>query len=133
MVITNIEKFRRASEMTQLQLAGSIGISDGTISNWEKGKGKPGMEAAIKMAEVFACTPQEILEVEDLSAYRRSDGISKPKLTETSTIDESAKSDAGAKVGRNAKKLTETSTIDESAKPRRRAKQAAALADGWED
>lgn len=133
MVITNIEKFRRASEMTQLQLARSIGISDGTISNWEKGKGKPGMEAAIKMAEVFACTPQEILEVEDLSAYWRAEGLKNPKLAESSIIDESAKCDEGAKVCRNAKKLTETSTIDKSAKPRRRAKQAAALADGWED
>ena len=108
MLITNIEKFRRAIPMTKMELSKQVGVSCMAVSQWESGKAKPGAKAIIKLAEIFSCAPQEIEGGEDLSAYRRSDGISKPTLTETSTI-------------------------DKSAKPRRRAKQAAALADEWED
>lgn len=74
MVITNIEKFRRAFPMSKTVLAKRIGVSCMAVSLWESGKAKPGTEATMKLAEIFSCDLQEVLGVEDLSAFNRNSG-----------------------------------------------------------
>lgn len=106
--MTNIIRILRVTNgLNQQELAHELGVTQGAVSQWESGASRPSSRIIPKLESVLGCKPGE--------------------------LDELKNAEAGAKVGRNAKKLTETSTIDESAKPRRRAKQPAALADGWED
>ena len=67
MILTNIEKKRRANNMTQEQLASQIGVTNGAVSQWEKGRSKPGTGPLLKMSKVFRCEPEELLEVENLN------------------------------------------------------------------
>lgn len=69
MVITYIEKYRRAYLMTKTALANKVGVSCMAVSQWESGRVKPGTDAALKMAQIFRCDPKRILEVEDLSEF----------------------------------------------------------------
>lgn len=58
--------------MTQNELAALIGVTDGAISQWEKGRSKPSAEPLLKMAEVFQCMPADLLKSTKLSADMES-------------------------------------------------------------
>lgn len=73
MVITNIEKFRRAFPMTKTELASRVGVSCMAVSQWESGKTKPGTEAAVKLTQIFHCDLQKIMDTEDLGRFCRSE------------------------------------------------------------
>lgn len=120
MIRTNIEKFRREAGLTQQQLAEMLGVSDGAISLWENRKTQPKTSVTLMMVEIFRCKPTEILGYEEIDENVNVDKCAN-QFTKPS------------RVVKNAKKLTETSTIDKSAKPRRRTKPASSLAEGWED
>lgn len=52
-----IEKFtlpvvRKIADMTQKDLASSVGVSESTVINWEKGRSEPTVSQAQKISEV---------------------------------------------------------------------------------
>lgn len=58
-------KFKRESlNMTQGQLAESLGVKRSTLAMWETGRNFPRVEILIKMSELFNCTIDELLKGE---------------------------------------------------------------------
>ena len=47
-----IKELREKNHLTQLQLAGRLGVSDKTISKWETGRGYPDITLLEPIAEV---------------------------------------------------------------------------------
>jgi DNA-binding transcriptional regulator YiaG len=45
----DLKELRQEQELSQSELAEELGVSAGTISNWERGKGSPSEEAVEKM------------------------------------------------------------------------------------
>ena len=42
--------------MTQVELAGAVGVSQATVSDWENGKIKPDLPRAVRLADLFNTT-----------------------------------------------------------------------------
>ena len=53
MNIENLKKAREASNLTQVQAAKKLGISDGTYKNYEQGKREPNNEMLVKIANLY--------------------------------------------------------------------------------
>lgn len=49
-----LQAWREARDMTQTTLATLVGVSQATLSDWEKGKKLPKIPAAVKLAQVTA-------------------------------------------------------------------------------
>lgn len=58
----NIRKLRLDADMTQAQLAGQVGVSRATVTQWESGWSQPRMGAIEKLANVFGVTIAEIVD-----------------------------------------------------------------------
>lgn len=56
-----LRNLRKASKMTQLELAQSISVDIKTIGNWERGETVPDAEQIWNCAEALGCTPNDIL------------------------------------------------------------------------
>ena len=59
---TALARIRRMSGMTQIQVAGRIGVSKATYSAWETGRAELGAERICALCELFHCTPNDILD-----------------------------------------------------------------------
>ena len=62
-----IQSLRREKELTQLQLAGMLGISDKTVSKWERGAGLPDVGSMLPLCETLGISVNELLTGERLS------------------------------------------------------------------
>ena len=58
---TVIRKLREKNNMTQLQLAERLSVSDKTVSKWETGKGYPDITLLEPIAEVFRISVTELI------------------------------------------------------------------------
>ena len=56
-----IKKLREKNKMTQLQLAGKLGVSDKTVSKWETAKGYPDITLLEPIAEAFRVSVTELI------------------------------------------------------------------------
>lgn len=56
-----IKELREKNEMTQLQLADKLGVSDKTISKWETAKGYPDITLLEPIAEAFSISVPELI------------------------------------------------------------------------
>lgn len=54
-VADNLRGQRAKRRMTQQEVADAIGVSPGTVNNWEAGKGGMSFENAWKLADLFGC------------------------------------------------------------------------------
>ena len=54
--MSKIRQLREARGMTQQDLAKTIGVSQATVSDWEKGKINPDLVRAVKLADLFDTT-----------------------------------------------------------------------------
>lgn len=54
-VADNLRGQRAKRRMTQQDVADAIGVSPGTVNNWEAGKGGMSFENAWKLADLFEC------------------------------------------------------------------------------
>lgn len=54
-VADNLRGQRAKRRMTQQEVADAIGVSQGTVNNWEAGKGGMSFENAWKLADLFEC------------------------------------------------------------------------------
>lgn len=55
-MISNIRGERSRLDMTQGQLAESLGVAESTIRRWEDGATRPSPQALIDMSGMFGCT-----------------------------------------------------------------------------
>lgn len=65
MVGENIKKMIVDRGMTQTQLADALGISNGTLSDWIKGRYYPRHKYLVAMSEVFGVSVDEITREND--------------------------------------------------------------------
>ena len=62
----NIAAFRKASGMTQAELAEKLGISFQAVSNWERGQSCPDVPKLIELSGLFGVSVDAILGLEDI-------------------------------------------------------------------
>ena len=58
---TAIKELREQKKMTQLQLAGALGVSDKTVSKWETAKGYPDITLLEPIADAFGISVPELI------------------------------------------------------------------------
>ncbi len=59
--MTAIANFRKSIGMTQAQLAKELNIRQSTVSMWEKGINMPRADTLLKLAAIFGCTVDDLL------------------------------------------------------------------------
>jgi len=69
-----IASLREAKQLTQLELAQIVGVTETTIANWEKGRsGTEWIDRLIRLCAALECTPEDLLtyipQVEDEGAF----------------------------------------------------------------
>lgn len=60
-----IKELRNEKEISMLDLATAIGVSDAAISNWENGINEPKASYLVRLADYFGCTTDYLLGRED--------------------------------------------------------------------
>lgn len=79
-----LKELRAKAGLSQGQLAKSIGVSPGNVSDWEVGKTKPGYVALSSLARFFEVSSDYLLELDvppvktgvDLNRYKVDQGLS---------------------------------------------------------
>ena len=59
---SKVAEFREKAGLTQIQLAVLVGVTPNTIQNWEKDSGLGQLERYLKLAEIFGCNVEELIE-----------------------------------------------------------------------
>jgi transcriptional regulator with XRE-family HTH domain len=59
---SKIAALREQAGLTQVQVAALVGVTPNTIQNWEKPNGLKQLERYLKMAELFGCKVEELVE-----------------------------------------------------------------------
>ena len=54
--MSKIRQLREEKGLTQQGLAGAVGVSQATVSDWETGKIKPELTKAVRLADLFHTT-----------------------------------------------------------------------------
>lgn len=62
MGVIQIRKYRELHEMTQKELAEQLGVTPSAVTMWESGERKPDIIMLKKLASIFDCTTDELLE-----------------------------------------------------------------------
>ena len=63
MLINNVMKKRKEKNLTQLELAYRIKISESQIRNIEKSRSIPNIEIVLKLAKELGCTVEELFYI----------------------------------------------------------------------
>lgn len=53
---------RTKNDMTQLELADKLGVTQGTVALYESGRRIPSVDILINMADIFKCSLDELCE-----------------------------------------------------------------------
>lgn len=61
-----LRELRSKKGVTQIELAKAIGVSNGNVGDWERGRSKPGYEALIALARYFEIDAGRLLELPPL-------------------------------------------------------------------
>lgn len=69
---------RKAEGMTQRELAERLGVSDKTVSRWERDDGQPDLSVIPVLAEIFGVTCDELLRGQRASPQQRETGAARP-------------------------------------------------------
>lgn len=75
---------RRASGMTQKELAEKLHVSDKSVSRWERDEGAPDLSMIPAIAEIFDVTCDELLRGERKSPAQQGDTAAEGELTKKS-------------------------------------------------
>ena len=62
-----IAECRKKANLTQMQLAEKLNITDRAVSKWERGKGLPDVSLMLDLCEIFGITVNELLSGEEIS------------------------------------------------------------------
>lgn len=76
-----IATLRKASGMTQKELAEKLNVSDKSVSRWERDEGAPDLSLIPVIAEVFGVTCDELLRGERRSPAERASEPEEPAPT----------------------------------------------------
>ncbi len=57
-----LKEYRQKNGIKQAELAEKLGVANSTVSMWETGDRKPDIIVLKKLAEIFGCTTDELLE-----------------------------------------------------------------------
>lgn len=63
-MLNRIKEVREAANMSQMELAKAIGVTNAAVSQWESGINKPKYEAVMRMAYTLNCRPEDLVPVE---------------------------------------------------------------------
>jgi putative transcriptional regulator len=66
-IINRVKELRAASGWTQEQLAQATGVSRQSINSIERDRYVPSLELALVFARIFACSTDEIFQLEEKS------------------------------------------------------------------
>ena len=69
-----LKELRTQKGVSQIGLAKAIGVSNGNVGDWERGRSKPGYDALIALSRFFEISPGLLLELPD-SAPLTCDGV----------------------------------------------------------
>lgn len=58
----NLRRIRKERRVSQNDLAQSIGVTQGTVSNWETGNVMPTLENLIAIAKFFGCKVDDLID-----------------------------------------------------------------------
>ena len=67
-----IAKKRREKNLTQEQLAETLGVSNKTISKWENGKGYPAIDSLKLLSSVYGVSLDELISDDDVIAAQNA-------------------------------------------------------------
>lgn len=67
MIAKTIKAYRKKLGITQSELAERMGINKATVAMWETDKRNPTIYTLKKLAKIFGCTTDELLEFSDYS------------------------------------------------------------------
>lgn len=71
-----LRELRSKKGVTQVELAKAIGVSNGNVGDWERGRSKPGYEALVALARYFEIDAGRLLELPPLpSSPPTCDGV----------------------------------------------------------
>ena len=100
----NITKYRKASGLSQAQLAKKIGVKNTTVSSWERGANSPDIETLfdicelfnVKVADMFGCDTIDEnsnltvygFEKDLVISYRKADDLDKAIVKRTLKLDD---------------------------------------------
>lgn len=79
-----LKELRIQKKVSQIELAQAIGVSNGNVGDWERGRSKPGYVALSALAQFFEVSADYLLELDpshkksriDLTSYKASHGLS---------------------------------------------------------
>ena len=57
----NLSFYRKAANMTQLELANKLNYSDKSVSKWERGEGLPDLEVTARIAGVLGVSVSDLI------------------------------------------------------------------------
>ena len=63
--MSRIKKYRQAGGLSQSALGKNLGVRQGTIHNWEHGRGEPSISQAAQLASIFKCSITDLIESQD--------------------------------------------------------------------
>ena len=61
------KEYRKKAGLTQAEAAKKVGVTQSSISYWEKGKTTPSVESLFRMAEVYGCKIGDLVTVKEES------------------------------------------------------------------
>ncbi len=64
--VSKVAELRRELGLTQRQLADAVGVTESTISNWEKNRnGIEWFERVAKLCHALNCSPEDLIDYTD--------------------------------------------------------------------
>lgn len=69
-----LKQLRASKGVSQVELARAIGVSNGNVGDWERGRSKPGYDALVALSRFFEISPGRLLELPD-STGLSCDGV----------------------------------------------------------
>jgi transcriptional regulator with XRE-family HTH domain len=70
-----LKELRTRKGVSQVSLAKAIGVSNGNVGDWERGRSKPGFDALIELSRFFEISPARLLGVPALDNQYTCDGV----------------------------------------------------------
>ena len=80
-----IKAFRMSRGLSQVDLAGKLGVTKQSVSNWENENIMPSIDRLIKIAEVFPVTTDFLLGLSEKHSLN-TDGLSEQQIAHIQTL-----------------------------------------------